>query len=124
MLKDALSTNEDYSLRLFKNDYTPVAGTLASDFTTTTFTNYVNKTLTRAGWGTPTTVSSKAQCDYSSTQSWTCGATGDTVFGYYVLGATSNVCLWAERFATARTLANGDILSLTPSFVLHSETND
>lgn len=122
MLKDALSTNENYILKLYKNDYTPDDSTAQSSFTEATFTNYAARTLTRAGWNAAVTVSNKAETSYSSApRSWTCGATGNTVYGYWVIGATSNTCLWAERFATSRVLASGDVLNLTPKFTLNKE---
>lgn len=122
LLKDALSTNEDFILKLYKTDHTPVAASLAAEFTEATFTNYSVRTLARATWNAASTISNKASSSYGSTPlSWTCGATGNTIYGYYVIGATSNVCLWAEKFSTARVLAEDDILNLTPKFTLASE---
>jgi len=121
MIKDALSVDEDYTLKLFKNDYTPSQSTVFGDFTEADFTGYSAATLTRANFGAASTVNNKAESTYSAQQSWTCGTTGNTVYGYYVLGATSGTCLWAERFATSRTLANGDQLNLTPKLTLNSE---
>jgi hypothetical protein len=123
MLKDALSTNEDFILKLYKNDYTPVTATTAGDFTSADFTNYVVKTLARATWNAAVTVSNKAESSYGTTPlSWTCGATGNTIYGYFVIGATSTTVLWAERFGTSRVLALDDVLNLTPKFTLASET--
>ena len=51
MLKDALNTDESYTLKLFKNDYTPVAASTEVSFTEAAFTDYAAKALTRAGWG-------------------------------------------------------------------------
>ena len=77
MLKDALSSNEDYVLKLFRNDYTPDQTTASGSLTEANFTNYAATTLTRAGWNTAVTVSNKAESSYgSAAQSWTCGATG------------------------------------------------
>lgn len=121
MLKDALSVDENYLLRLYKNDYTPTQTTVVGDFTQADFTNYTEKTLTRATWGAAVSVSNKAQSTYGTAQSWTCGTGGNTIYGYYVVGATSGVCLWAERFAAARIMGNGDVLNLTPVFTLNSE---
>ena len=122
LLKDALATDEDYTLKLFGNDYTPDDTSVEASFTESAFTNYAARTLTRANWNAAVTVSNKAETSYgSSPQSWTCGATGGTVYGYYVTGATSGVVLWAERFATSRVLANGDVLNLTPKFTLNTE---
>jgi hypothetical protein len=110
---------EDYILRLYKNNYTPIAATVIGSFTEADFTNYAEKTITRSDWAAPSTVSNKAESSVT-TQSWTCGATTNTIYGYYVVGATSGVCLWAEEFATVKVLADGDILNLTPKFNLSS----
>lgn len=114
-------TPENLTLKLYKNNYTPVAGSVAGDFTVADFTNYVNKTLTIATWGAATTVSNKGSATYGSAQTWTCGATGNTVYGYYIIGASSGTLYWAEKFDTARTLANGDTLNITPALTLNSE---
>lgn len=115
MLKDALSVNEDYSLRLFTNNYTPVESSVLGDFTEPTFVGYAPVTLTRASWAGASTSMGVTSTQYA-TQSWTKGDAGSVdIYGYFVIGATSNVVLWAERFAVSpRTLANGDTLNLTP----------
>ena len=112
MLKDALSVDEAYILKLFQNNYTPADTTTSANMTAATFTNYAHKTLTRAGWSAATTnASGKAESSYGTApESWTCGATGNTIYGYWVEGASSGKVLWAERFATARVLASGDVL--------------
>lgn len=120
MLKDALSVDENYLLKLYRNNYTPDKDTTSTSFTVATFTGYATKTLTRSGWGTPTTVSDKASSTYSSAQTYTCSSS-DTIYGYYVEGATSGKTLFAEKFASARSLTSGDILSVTPVFTLNSE---
>ena len=121
MLKAALTVDENYILKLYKNNYTPVQSSTDADFTEATFTSYAAKTLTRTNWGAPTTVSNKASSTYSVQQSWTCGASGETVYGYYVMGATSGVLLWAEEFADPIPMANTFVLNLTPVFTLNSE---
>jgi hypothetical protein len=42
--------------------------------------------------------------------------TGDTVYGYFIIGVSSGKLICAEAFATPRTLASGDTISLTPIF--------
>lgn len=122
MLKDALSTNENYILKLYRNDYTPASNSAPGSFTEANFTNYAARTLTRINWNAAVTVSGKAESSYATTpQSWTCGATGNTIYGYWVEAATSAKVLWAERFSTSRVLANGDVLNITPKFTLASE---
>ena len=122
MLKKALSTDESYILKLYSNNYTPDDSSVPGSFTEATFTNYAAVTLTRALWNASVIVSNKAQTSYGSApQSWTCGASGNTIYGYYVVGATSGSVLWAELFATSRVLANLDVLNLTPQFTLNHE---
>lgn len=122
MLKDALSTNENYILKLYKNDVTPTNVFAPGSFTEADFTNYAARTLSRATWNAAVTVSGKAESSYgTSPQSWTCGASGNTVYGYWVEGAASAKVLWAERFSTSRVLASGDVLNITPKFTLASE---
>ncbi len=122
MLKTALSVDESYILKLFQNNVTPDQTFIPASMTEASFTNYAAKTLTRATWNAAVTVSSKAQASYgAAAQSWTCGASGNTVYGYWIEGATSGTCLWAERFSVSRVLANGDVLNLTPQFTLSSE---
>lgn len=121
MLKST-STPENLTLKLYKNDYTPVATSTAGDFTECDFTNYSAKTLDRDTWGTASTVSGKASLAYDSApQTWTCGATGNTIYGYFVVGATSGTLIYAERFATPRPLTNGDTLNVQPVVTLNSE---
>jgi hypothetical protein len=119
MIKAALTTDENYIMHLNNNNYTPVAGSTLTNFTETGFTGYAAVTLTRAGWSTPTIVSGNAQSTYAQ-QSWTCTGTGDTIYGYYVVGPTSGKVLWAEQFASSRTLANGDVLNVNPQIYLVS----
>lgn len=122
MLKLALSTNEAHILKLYKADYTPTSSTAVGSFTEATFNGYAARTLARATWNSATLVTGKGQTSYgSSAQSWTCGTTGNTVYGYWVEGSTSAKVLWAERFGTSRVLANGDVLNITPQFTLASE---
>jgi hypothetical protein len=122
MLKDALSTDEKYLLRLYKNDVTPGDSDTTASYLIADFTDYANRTLDRFGWNAAQTSGTKAESSYGAApESWTCGATGNTIYGYWVEGANSNKCLWAERFATSRVLADGDVLNISPKFSLSTE---
>jgi hypothetical protein len=110
---------EDYIVRLYQNNYSPSNTTVVGDFTEANFTNYTAKTIARSDWASPSTFATKAESSVTA-QSWTCGITGNTLYGYYVIGSTSGVCLWAEQFAASRILVDGDILNLTPKFTLSS----
>jgi len=127
LLNKILRKDENVILKLYKNNYTPVAGSVAGSFTVADFTGYSNKTLAKTSWPIASNVSPVSPCtdiEASSSyaeQSWTCGSSGNTVYGYYVIGATSNVLLWADKFSAARTIAEGDILRIVPKFQLRSQ---
>jgi len=122
MLKDTLSYDEKYLLRLYKNDKTPLDADGTADYTEADFTDYAGRTLSRETWNAAQTSGTKAESSYGSApESWTCGTSGNTIFGYWVEGANTNALLWAERFATSRVLADGDVLNITPKFTLTSE---
>ncbi len=119
MLKDTLSTDEDYILLLYKNDYTPDQDDDTTSFTEATFTDYFARTLTRDTWNAAQVATTKAETSYGAApESWTCGASGNTIFGYWVEAAADGDVLWSERFATSRVLADGDVLNITPKFTL------
>jgi hypothetical protein len=42
--------------------------------------------------------------------------TGDTVYGYFIIGVSSGKLICAEAFVTPRTLASGDVISIQPVF--------
>lgn len=119
MIKDSYSTNEDFILKFYKNNYVPKSTSVASDFTEADFTNYVSKTLTRSLWSNATTTLGQSQIVYSE-QNWTCGSTGNTLYGYYVVGATSGTLLWAEKFSLPRLISNSETIKITPKIILES----
>lgn len=115
------NVTDNYLLHLYKNNYSPISTSTLSSFTEADFTNYAAVTLTRSSWASSTlNGSNKGESTYSA-QSWTCGVTTNTVYGYYVTDSTNTNLLWAEQFGIARTLAQNDILSVTPVFTLSSE---
>lgn len=111
----------DLTLKLFKTNVTPAEGDTHASYTVADFTNYVDKTLTAtqaAGtWAVPTTTAGTTSSAYGggTPLTWTCGATGNTIYGYWWQNATPTLML-AEAFATARVLASTDVLNLTPNF--------
>jgi hypothetical protein len=116
MLKDALSVDESYTLKLYSAVAPAISeATVAGDFTECTFTGYVAKTLTRAGWAAAT-IGDPTYTTYAQ-QSWS-PTTSQTVIGYWVIGVTSTTLLWCEAFAAPRTVQNGDTLNLTPRMEL------
>jgi hypothetical protein len=127
LLKDLLGAAalENWTLKLYSNNKTPAESDTAASYTEATFTGYVAKTLTRdtAGghWATPASGSptggwsgetNVAESTYNA-QTWS-PTTSQTIYGYFIVGATSTKCIFAEIFSSAKNLANGDTLSLTP----------
>ena len=123
LLKGATSTNDgDYTLYLYQNDYTPVSGSTLANFTEADFDGYTIMTLSQATWASVSlNGSGKAESSYTQ-QSWTCGSTGNTIYGYYITGNTSGELLWAEKFGSSKALTNGDILNLIPVITLSNDT--
>ncbi len=94
------------TLKLFKNNYTPVAGTTLAALTEADFNGYVAKALTN--WTSPTPVASRAQTQ-ADPVNWTkgVGGTGNSIYGYYVIDNAGNL-LWAERDPNAPIDMNTD----------------
>lgn len=106
---------QDQLLKLFVNNYTPVEGSVAADFTEMSTQGYASKALTGTSWvvtpGAPTSAA------YAQ-QTWTFDGTGGStvVYGYYVVQASSGVLMFAERFGTPPTIVNnGDQIKVTPT---------
>lgn len=114
------SVTENLTLKLYTNNYTPVAGSTAGSFTECAVSGYSAKTLSRASWGDPSTNGSgKAEMAYAS-QTFTFTGSG-TIYGYYIVSASGAVLMWAELFSSARSVASGDSLTITPKITGNSE---
>jgi hypothetical protein len=127
-------TLEDWQLGLYSANITPSEFDTAATYTAheAAFTNYARKTLTRSigvsTWNIPVSRapsgspawSGRGQVGHtqygSAAQSWTCGATGDTLYGYFIVGVASGKLILAEAFATPRTVASGDTVAVQPVF--------
>ena len=105
---DRFLKTSDETLKLYVNDYTPVEGSVAGDFTEMSTQGYAAKTLTAASW------SSGAYAQ----QTWTFDGTGGStvVYGYFVIDAGAGTIMFAERFGTPPTIVNnGDQIKVTPT---------
>ncbi len=125
---------ENWQLGLFNTNITPSETDTAATYTAheAVFANYARKTLVRSvsptTWNAPVLQTPSGAPSWSSRglvgcshygsapQTWTCGPTGDTAHGYFIIGETSGKLILAERFDSPRTLIAGDTLSITPSF--------
>lgn len=115
---------ENLSFRLFQNNVTPAETDTAATYTVASFTGYSNQTLTSSQssstWATPTTTGGVTSSVYGASPiTWT--ATSDqSVYGIYVLFATSGILAFAEGFGGAKSLtgANSDQIIVTPKMQL------
>jgi len=110
------ATVEAQTLKLYVNDKTPAEGDTAASYTEMSTHGYAAKTLNRADW----TVSSAAGITTASQpqQTWTfTAAAAVTVYGYFIIEATSGVILWSERFEASQVIENdGDQIKVTAKF--------
>lgn len=119
LLGMALGTlaQEDQTLKLFVTNVTPAEGDTAGTYTEATGGGYAAKTLTAANWPDPTTAAGTTSSSYAEQTYTFTGAltTNPTIYGYFVVGATSTVLLWAELAGATFTPANnGDTYKVTP----------
>ncbi len=95
----------DFKLKLFTNDYTPVEESVVADFTECVAAGYAAITLTGTDWtietATGVTTAEQPQKTFTLT-----GASID--YGYYITNNDGSQVLWAERFSDApHTLPSG-----------------
>jgi len=96
---------EDFVVDLYQNNYTPTDSSTASSFTVAAFTGYAQVAVARSTFGTPGIVANVAQITSSVSPLFTCtGGGGQTVYGWYMRGATSNKVYAAAAFDTPRVL--------------------
>jgi hypothetical protein len=122
LLGNALGKNtaENLTLKLYTNNITPGESDVAATYTEATGFGYAAKTLVPGDW----TVTPGAPCAaLAPPQVWTfTGALGN-VYGYFLVGATSALLYWAERFTAApfNPQNNGDTITVTPRVTLRDE---
>lgn len=107
-------------LRLYKNNYTPVAGSVYSSFTEADFSGYAGVT---PSFSAATIVNGKGNIQDSAARDFTHngGGTANTVYGYYVVESGSTKILWAERFPSPLLMSvGGDKITITLSFSMGS----
>ena len=118
---------ENWTLKLFSNNVTPALTDTSATYTVASFTGYADKTLTRtqsgstwaaaAGTGSVLEASDAYSAYGASAQSWS-ATSSQTIYGYYILGATSGKVIAAEKFASAVNLINPSTITVQPSLEL------
>lgn len=110
------------TIKLFRNDYVPVKGTVLGSLTEATFTGYASIDLTN-----PVTQPALDGTDRAwvlwDLVSWTkAGATGNTIYGYWVEDDDGNL-LYVERFDSGgwAMTVDGTILQFYPRLTERSQ---
>lgn len=124
ILADMLGA-QSFRLKLFKNNYTPVVGSVLGSFTEANFSGYAAAIVTAGGWSTPVNdgtgraISNNALFTFSNTT----GAVGNDIYGYFVTDAGGTKLYWAERFGVAPVDMNsaGKVLNVIPVLTQKSE---
>lgn len=101
-------------LKLYQNNITPSDTDTAGTYTEATFGGYSAATLTGASWG----AASAGTITYGSQQTFTCnGTTPNSIYGYFVVQATSGTLVYSERASGAplSVTNNGDAVKITPT---------
>lgn len=113
------------NLALFKSQTASTVITHAqtiANITETTYTSYARQSLAAATWGAlaerPTNVG--RQTTYPQVTFPTCGATGDTINGFYVTNNGHTICIGQCNFddTLAVALAQNDVVKVTPTIGL------
>jgi len=106
----------DMSLRLFKNDYTPVEGSVVGNFTIADFTGYASITLGTADWTITPGAPTAAAC-VQKTFTSSAGSQNQPIYGYYLVTVIDEVFVAGERFTDGpyTIVNNGDTIKVTPN---------
>jgi hypothetical protein len=110
-------------LHLYKNNFTPLFGSVLADFTECDFAGYAVADVVPANWPTPGSVANRAQSIYQPAPLvFTPSAGSQNAYGYYLTDNADSVVLIAERFNDAPQLLTPSAPGLVVLVIqLHSE---
>ena len=109
------ATPENLVYKLFATNVTPAETDTAASYTEAAGGGYAAKTLTGSSWGV--TGGAPSSASYAQ-QTWTFTGpltTNTTVYGYFVIRASSLDLVLAETFTSFVPTNNGDQILLTPT---------
>lgn len=106
---------ESFDVQLYSNNYTPVDGSTAVDFTAATFAGAGVITVGPGDWSVPATVANVAESDATPAPEWTHGGgAAQTVYGWFAVTNVTGVVAMAQRFDASRNMNSGSVESLDP----------
>lgn len=109
------SAPENLILKLFKNDKTPAEDDVAGSYTECDFAGYSAITLAGASW--TVTEGAPSNASYAQQVFTNTAAVAQSVYGYFLVRATSGRIAYAERFTGAPFVVqnSGDEIKITPT---------
>ncbi len=116
-----LTVPESLLLRVYKNDYTPDRNSVLASFTPADFAGYLQKIIARGDWAAPVLTDHTASVEPTpSPYTFACTAGTQTVYGVYLVGATSLIVCYCRRFAVPRVVTPTSPLLVRPVITLSS----
>lgn len=110
-----VATGSDWSMDLYQNDFTPVPGTVESDYTIADFPGYAAQAVVSTTWGAPVAVAHVARSTNTTVCEFDADPTGfvaQIIYGYLIFDQFG-VYRYGERFATPKTIEPSDTLKVT-----------
>lgn len=118
----ATATRESFVLDLFQSNTTVADSSTAASFTIATFTGYTQIAISRSLWNAAVIAANIGTITTNFAPTFTCtGGSSQTVYGWILRGATSNVVYFGENFATPRVMTAGASENLDP-FTIKDKT--
>jgi hypothetical protein len=114
-LNPSESTAPPYVVKLYSNDYTPVDGSNAGNFTEATFPGYAPVVINGDDFEAAVIVADVAHSTSVVTPSYTCtGGAGQLVYGWFMIENDFGTAILAQRFNVPRNMITGAVESLNP----------
>lgn len=109
------SSYESFSIKLFKNDYTPDDDTVIGDFDESDFGGYSEFLTARSDFLDPDIAGHVAFTDRDGAPEYSCtSGSAQDAYGWYMVGVDSSTVLFAQRFDFPRSMAPGATITLDP----------
>ena len=112
-----------FKLRVYVNDYTPLADITLGDLTEASWSGYSPFTLDPADWTPPATIDGQAAAFYGTGPLLFTPASGVTIaYGAYLTSNDGATLLWAWRFDAPQTVTSSAPCVVNLSFAARSQS--
>jgi len=108
--------NQDMTIKLYVNDYTPTYDTVLTDLVELDSNVYTPVNITSTDWGSPVVETDRIYVQLNNDITFTFSsvpASNNTVYGYFIVNS-NNELLMVERLSSPFTITNsGDSITLS-----------